>query len=106
MPNFNDMLSKAKEMQEKMREAQDLIKNIEVEGESGGNLVKVILKVDYDLKSIIISEEAKKEKIEIINELIIAAFNNAKEKLKKKSADELSKITGGLNLPPDFKLPF
>ncbi len=106
MPNFNDMLSKAKEMQEKMREAQDLIKNIEVEGESGGNLVKVILKGDYELKSIIISEEAKKEKIEIINDLIIAAFNNAKEKLKKKSADELSKITGGLNLPPDFKLPF
>ena len=106
MPNFNDMLSKAKEMQEKMREAQDLIKNIEVEGESGGNLVKVILKGDYELKSIIIREEAKKEKIEIINDLIIAAFNNAKEKLKKKSADELSKITGGLNLPPDFKLPF
>jgi|TARA_B100001029_G_scaffold80981_1_gene66452 DNA-binding YbaB/EbfC family protein len=106
MPNFNDMLSKAKEMQEKMREAQDLIKNIEVEGEAGGNLVKVILKGDYELKSIIISEEAKKEKIEIINDLIIAAFNNAKEKLKKKSADELSKITGGLNLPPDFKLPF
>jgi len=100
------MLSKAKEMQEKMREAQDLIKNIEVEGEAGGNLVKVILKGDYELKSIIISEEAKKEKIEIINDLIIAAFNNAKEKLKKKSADELSKITGGLNLPPDFKLPF
>jgi DNA-binding YbaB/EbfC family protein len=93
-------------MQEKMREAQDLIKNIEVEGEAGGNLVKVILKGDYELKSIIISEEAKKEKIEIINDLIIAAFNNAKEKLKKKSADELSKITGGLNLPPDFKLPF
>ena len=106
MPNFNDMLSKAKEMQEKMREAQDLIKNIEVEGEAGGNLVKVILKGDYELKSIIISEEAKKEKIEIINDLIIAAFNNAKEKLEKKSADELSKITGGLNLPPDFKLPF
>ena len=61
MPNFNDMLSKAKEMQEKMREAQDLIKNIEVEGEAGGNLVKVILKGDYELKSIIISEEAKKE---------------------------------------------
>tara|TARA_A100001011_G_scaffold315724_1_gene334473 strand:+ start:515 stop:835 length:321 start_codon:yes stop_codon:yes gene_type:complete len=106
MPNFNDMLSKAKEMQEKMKEVQDIIKKIEVEGEAGGNLVKVILKGDYELKSIIISEEAKKEKTEIINDLIIAAFNNAKEKLKKKSSEELSKITGGLNLPPDFKLPF
>ena len=48
----------------------------------------------------------KKEDQEIINDLIIAAYNNAKERLKKKSAEELSKVTGGLNLPSDFKLPF
>jgi len=106
MTNFSDMLSKAKAMQDKMREAQEQIKKIEAEGEAGGNLVKVILTGDYELKSIIISEEAKKENQEIINDLIIAAYNNAKENLKKKSAEELSKATGGLNLPPDFKLPF
>jgi len=104
--NFSDMLSKAKIMQEKMKEAQEQIKNIEVEGMSGGNLVKVILKGDYELKSIQITEDAKKESQEIINDLIIAAYNNAKENLKKKSSEELSKITGGLSLPPDFKLPF
>ena len=106
MTNFSDMLSKAKAMQDKMKEVQEQIKKIEVEGEAGGNLVKVILTGDYELKSIIISEEAKKENQEIINDLIIAAYNNAKENLKKKSAEELSKVTGGLNLPPDFKLPF
>ena len=106
MSDFTDMLSKAKEMQIKMKEAQEAIKNIEVEGEAGGNLVKVVLKGDYELKSIIISEDAKKEGNEIINDLIIAAFNNAKEKLKKKSSEELNKITGGINLPLDFKLPF
>ena len=106
MPDFTDMLSKAKAMQAKMKEAQDAIKNIEVEGEAGGNLVKVILTGDYELKSIIISEVAKNENQDIINDLIIAAYNNAKEKLKKKSAEELSKVTGGLNLPLDFKLPF
>ena len=106
MTNFSDMISKAKAMQEKMKEAQDQIKKIEVEGEAGGSLVKVILSGDYELKSIIISEVAKKESKEIINDLIIAAFNNAKENLKKKSAEELSKVTGGLNLPVDFKLPF
>ena len=106
MNNFTDMLSKAKEMQEKMKETQDIIKKIEVEGQSGGNLVKVVLKGDYELKSIIISEDAKKEGNEIINDLIIAAFNNAKEKLKKRSSEELNKITGGINLPLDFKLPF
>ena len=106
MTNFSDMLSKAKVMQEKMKEAQEQIKRIEVEGASGGNLVKVILTGDYEIKSIFISDEAKKEKQEIVNDLIIAAYNNAKENLKKKSAEELSKVTGGLNLPMDFKLPF
>ena len=85
MTNFSDMLTKAKAMQEKMKEAQDQIKKIEVEGVSGGNLVKVILSGDYELKSIIISDSAKKESREIINDLIIAAYNNAKENLKKKN---------------------
>ena len=106
MTNFSDMLSKAKVMQEKMKGAQEQIKKIEVEGISGGSLVKVILTGDYEIKSILISDEAKKEKQEIVNDLIIAAYNNAKENLKKKSAEELSKVTGGLNLPMDFKLPF
>ena len=106
MNNFTDMLSKAKAMQDKMKEAQEKIKKIEVEGKAGGNLVKVILTGDYEIKTIFISDEAKKEEQEIINDLIKAAYNNAKENLKKKSADELSKITGGLNFPPDFKLPF
>ena len=106
MTDFTDMLSKAKAMQEKMKEAQDQIKKIEVEGQAGGNLVKVILTGDYELKSIIISDLAKKEDQEIINDLIKAAYNNAKENLKKKSAEELSKVTNGMNLPFDFKLPF
>tara|TARA_E500000178_G_C16977273_1_gene734003 strand:+ start:1324 stop:1644 length:321 start_codon:yes stop_codon:yes gene_type:complete len=106
MTDFSDMLSKARVMQEKMKNAQEKIKNIEVEGVSGGNLVKVFLSGDYELKSIVIADSAKKEKQEIINDLIIAAYNNAKENLKKKSAEELSKVTGGLNLPLDFKLPF
>ena len=106
MTDFNDMLQRAKQMQQKMKEAQDEIKNIQVEGVSGGNLVKVTLSGDYELKSISISENAKKENQEIINDLIIAAYNNAKQNLKKKSSEELSKVTGGLNLPFDLKLPF
>ena len=106
MTDFSDMLSKAKAMQEQMRNAQEKIKKIEVEGVSGGNLVKVFLSGDYELKSIVIADAAKKEKQEIINDLIKAAYNNAKDNLKKKSSEELSKVTGGLNLPLDFKLPF
>ena len=105
MNNFSDMLSKAKAMQEKMKEAQDQIKKIEVQGMSGGNLVKVTLTGDYEIKSIEITDAAKKESQEIINDLIIAAYNNAKENLKKKSSEEISKITGGINLPFDIKFP-
>ena len=105
MKDFNDMLQRAKQMQQKMKEAQYEIKNIQVEGVSGGNLVKVILTGDYELKSITISENAKKESQEIINDLIIAAYNNAKENLKKKSSEQISKITGGINLPFDIKFP-
>ena len=106
MTDFKEMLLKAKDMQDKMKEAQDQIKKIEVEGEAGGNLVKVVLTGDYELKSIFISENAKKESQEIINDLIKAAYNKARENLKKKSAEELSKTTGGLNIPFDFKMPF
>ena len=105
MTNFSDMLSKAKAMQEKMKEAQDQIKKIEVHGMSGGNLVKVTLTGDYEIKSIEITDDAKKESQEIINDLIIAAYNNARENLKKKSSEELSKITGGIKLPFDIKFP-
>jgi len=100
------MLSKAKAMQEKMKDVQDQIKKIEVEGVSGGNLVKVVLTGEYEIKSIHVIESARNESQEIINDLIKAAYNNAKENLKKKSSEELSKITGGLDLPIDFKIPF
>jgi hypothetical protein len=83
-----------------------MIKKIEVEGQSGGDLVKVILTGDYEIKSIIIKEETKKESQEIINDLIKAAYNNAKDNLKKRSTEELSKATGGISLPADFKFPF
>ena len=92
MTNFSEMLNKAKDMQEKMRQVQENIKKIEVEGKSGGDLVTVILSGDYELKSIIISENAKKEDQAIINDLIIAAYNNAKENLKKNPLKSSQKL--------------
>ena len=106
MNNFTDMLSKAKEMQEKMKEVQKNLNDIEVEGFSGGNLVRVVLKGNYEMKSIFIDKSTKKEKEEIITDLIIAAYIDAKDKLKKKTSEEISKATGMPNLPFDIKLPF
>ena len=100
------MISKAQKMQEKMKEIQENLKKIEVEGTAGGDLVKVVLRGDYEMKSISVNPNAKNEKNEIINDLIVAAHNDAREKIKRKTSEELSKATGVPNLPFDFKFPF
>ena len=92
MTNFTDLVSQAKK--------------IEVEGISGGNTVKIIMNGDGDLKNIFLDESLLKESKEIIEDLIVAAHNDAKSKLKKKTSEEISKITGGIDLPPGFKMPF
>ena len=84
MPDFSDLISQAKKMQEKMRETQENLKKIEVEGISGGNAVKVIMNGEGDLKKIILDDAVFKESKEIFEDLIVAAHNDAKHKLKKK----------------------
>ena len=106
MPDFTDLISQAKKMQEKMKETQDALKKIEVEGVSGGDAVKVIMNGDGELKKITFNDTLLKETKEVIEDLIVAAHNDAKSNLKKKTSEEISKITGGISLPPGFKLPF
>ena len=106
MTDFTSLISQAKKMQDKMKEAQEALKKIEVEGVAGGNTVKVIMNGDGELKKIFLSDSLLKESKEIVEDLIVAAHNNAKIKLKEKTAEEISKVTGGINLPPGFKLPF
>ena len=106
MTDFTNLITQAKKMQEKMKEAQENLKKIEVEGVSGGNIVKVVLNGDGELKKISFEDSALKESKEIIQDLIVAAHNDAKLKLKKKTSEEISKATGGIGLPPGFKLNF
>jgi len=106
MPDFTDLISQAKKMQEKMKETQEALKRIEVEGIAGGNTVKVIMNGDGELKKISLDDTLLKESKEIVEDLIVAAHNDAKSKLKKKTTEEISKVTGGVDLPPGFKLPF
>ena len=105
MADFSDLVSQAKKMQEKMKETQEALKKIEVEGVSGGNAVKIIMNGDGELKKVTFSEDSKKEPKEILEDLIVAAHNDAKSKLKKKTTEEISKVTGGIGLPPGFKFP-
>ena len=104
MTDFTKILNKAKELEAKMKESQEKIKNIKVEGISGSNSVKVILDGEAEMQKIEISDEILKEDKSIVEDLIVAAHNNAKTKLKSKTTEEISKATGGLGIP-GFKWP-
>ena len=106
MADFSDLITQAKKIQEKMKETQEALKKIEVEGISGGNAVRIIMNGDGELKKVSLGETLLKESKEIVEDLIVAAHNDAKSKLKKKTSEEISKVTGGVSLPPGFKLPF
>ena len=107
MTDFTDLITQAKKMQEKMKETQEALKKIEVEGISGGNAIRVIMNGDGELKKISLDENLLKESKEIVEDLIVAAHNDAKSKLKKKTSDEISKsYRRNVSLPPGFKLPF
>ena len=105
--NFNNMMKQAQDLQKKMAEAQKKVESLEAEGTSGGGLIKIIIDGKNNVKSVKIDESLiSKEDVEILEDLILAAFNDGKEKIQKKISDEMSSVTGGLQLPPGFKMPF
>ena len=104
MTDFFFFFDKAKELETKMKESQEKIKNIKVEGVSGVNSVKVIIDGEGEMQKIEISDETLKEEKSIIEDLIVAAHNNAKIQLKSKTTEEISKATGGFGIP-GFKWP-
>ena len=104
MTDFSKILDKAKELEAKMKESQERIKKIEVNGESGGGSAKVTLNGEGEMVKLELSSEILKEEKTIIEDLIIAAHNNAKSQLKSKTTEEISKATGGFGIP-NFKWP-
>ena len=104
MEDFNKILDKAKELESKIKESQEKIKKIEAEGISGMNSVKVTLNGEGDIKKVELSQEVLKEDKTIIEDLIMAAHNNAKSKLKIKTTEEISKATNNFGIP-GFKWP-
>ena len=104
MTDFSKILDKAKELETKMKESHEKIKNINVIGTSGANSVKITLNGDGEIINISLSDEILKEEKVIIEDLIKAAHNNAKSELKTKTSEEISKTTSGFGIP-GFKWP-
>jgi len=104
MTDFTKILDKAKELEAKMKESQEKIKEMRIEGISGSNSVKIILDGEGEMQNIQLSEEIMKEDKKIIEDLIVAAHNSAKSELKSKTTEEISKATGSFGIP-GFKWP-
>jgi len=107
MKDLNDILGMATRVQEELQKAQANLDTIEVEGAAGGGVVKVRASAKGRILGVSIDESllAPSEK-QILEDLVTAAFNDARAKADEVSGQEMSKMTSGLQLPPGFKLPF
>jgi DNA-binding YbaB/EbfC family protein len=107
MKNINQMMKQAQQMQEKMAAMQERLNQVEMIGVSGGGMVKVTVNGKNEMKALSIDPTLVDPKeVEVLEDLIIAAFNDAKAKVEAHVAEEMGKITGGMGLPGGMKLPF
>ncbi len=107
MKNLGNMMKQAQQMQQRMTEMQAQLDLVEMEGASGGGLVKITVNGKGDLKHISLDKSLMDpEETEVLEDLILAAFTDAKAKVEAHVSGEMAKVTGGLKLPPGMKLPF
>ena len=107
MKNLGQMMKQAQAMQTKMAEMQEKLAQMEVTGQSGGGMVKATLNGKSELRSLKIDPSlVDPNDVEVMEDLIVAAVNDAKAKVEAAVAEQMRQVTGGLDLPPGFKLPF
>lgn len=107
MKNLGEMLKKAQEMQAKMGDMQAELDNVTVEGTAGAGMVRVVLTGKGDMKSVTLDPSLfSSQDKEVVEDLIVAAHAQAKAKVAEAAAEQMKNLTGGLDLPPGFKMPF
>lgn len=103
---IGNIMKQAQRMQEEMQRAQDEIAAMEVTGEAGAGLVKIVMNGRHDVKSVAIAQELMQDDRSMIEDLVAAAVNDANRKVERLTKDRMASVTSGLNLPPGVKLPF
>lgn len=103
---MGNLMKQAQKMQEDMQKAQEEIANMEVEGQSGGGMVKVLMNGRHELKKVTLDDSLMSDDKEMIEDLVAAAVNDAVRKVEQESSGKMSGLTAGLNLPGGMKLPF
>lgn len=106
MKNIGQLMKQAQQMQQRMAEMQQKMEQTEVSGSSGAGLVQVTINGKSEMKSLKIDPSLiDPSEVEVLEDLIVAAFNDAKAKVEAQTSEEMSKVTGGMNIP-GFKMPF
>ena len=107
MKNLGQMMKQAQAMQQRMEEMQARLADLEVQGSAGGGMVRVTMSRKAEVKRVKIDRaRVDPEEIEVLEDLVVAAIADAKAKAEGLVAEEMAKVTGGLQLPPGLKLPF
>ncbi len=103
---MGNMMKQAQKMQEDMQKAQEEIANMEVEGQSGGGMVKVVMNGRHELRKVELDDSLMSDDKEMIEDLLAAAVNDAVRRIEQQSSEKMSGVTAGINLPGGMKLPF
>lgn len=103
---LGNLMQQAQKMQEQMQRAQDELAGLEVEGQSGGGMVKVIISCRYEVKHVGIDDSLLGEDRDMLEDMLAAAMNDALTKVEQTTKDKMAGLAGGLNLPAGMKLPF
>lgn len=103
---LGNLMKQAQKMQENMQKAQEDLANMEVEGQSGGGMVTVIMTGRHDVKRVSIDNSLMQDDKEMLEDLVAAAINDAVRKIEHETKEKMSGMAGGLSLPPGMKLPF
>ena len=106
MFNMGNMMKQAQLMQERLQKAQDEIAKMEVVGESGAGMVKITVTGNHEVRRVSIDDSLFTDDKDILEDLLAAAFNDARRRIEEQSKEKLSAVTGGMQLPPGMKLPF
>ncbi len=103
---LGQIMKQAQKMQEEMQKAQAELATVEVEGQSGGGLVRVIMNAKHELKRVSIDDSLLADDKDMLEDLVAAAVNDATHKIEEKTKDKMADVTSGIPLPPGFKMPF
>lgn len=103
---MGNMMKQAQQMQEKMKKAQDELATLEVTGEAGAGMVKITMTCNHNIRRVDIDESLMEDDKDMLEDLIAAAMNDAVRRVQETSQEKMASVTGGMSLPPGFKMPF